>query len=179
MPGTGNLAVIRDALGRLTDGSVPEGTNAIGGYWTRTNDPEIDIIGADRTPIAKKITAVGSIKWLENKPFDIRDLARLIHHTRHHPPHPRSRPRRMELKRHHDNTATFGCTTRSDEIRSADAGWQRWSSMRLQICRHQDHPPPKPGPSSPVGQHPTHRSVTSTATRPGRTRPYLAGGRSA
>jgi len=69
--------MIRDALGRLTDGSVPEETNALSGYWTRTNDPEIDIVGADRAPIAKKITAVGSIKWLDNKPFDAHDLARL------------------------------------------------------------------------------------------------------
>ncbi|MEU8708183.1 DUF234 domain-containing protein [Streptomyces sp. NPDC048565] len=72
--------VIREALWRLTDDRLPEATNVIGGYWTRTNDPEIDLIGADRSPIAKKITLVGSIKWLENKPFDNRDLARLVTH---------------------------------------------------------------------------------------------------
>nr|WSY54818.1 ATP-binding protein [Streptomyces sp. NBC_00886] len=72
--------VIREALWRLADDRLPAGTNTVGGYWTRTNDPEIDIIGADRGPIAKKITLVGSIKWLENKPFDARDLARLVTH---------------------------------------------------------------------------------------------------
>ncbi|WP_203187121.1 ATP-binding protein [Streptomyces pratensis] len=72
--------VIREALWRLTDDRLPEATNVIGGYWTRTNDPEIDLVGADRSPIAKKITLVGSIKWLENKPFDDRDLARLVTH---------------------------------------------------------------------------------------------------
>ncbi|MFB0625820.1 ATP-binding protein [Streptomyces sp. AB3(2024)] len=72
--------VVRESLWRLADDRLPEGTNTVGGYWTRTNDPEIDIIGADRAPIAKKITVVGSIKWLENKPFDHRDLARLINH---------------------------------------------------------------------------------------------------
>ncbi|MFE3513745.1 ATP-binding protein [Streptomyces sp. NPDC059166] len=72
--------VIREALWRLTDDRLPEATNVIGGYWTRTNDPEIDLVGADRSPIAKKITFVGSIKWLENKPFDNRDLARLVTH---------------------------------------------------------------------------------------------------
>uniref|UniRef100_A0AAU2VT67 DUF234 domain-containing protein n=1 Tax=Streptomyces sp. NBC_00008 TaxID=2903610 RepID=A0AAU2VT67_9ACTN len=46
----------------------------------RTNNPEIDIVGADRAPIAKKITLVGSVKWLERKPFDDRDLARLVTH---------------------------------------------------------------------------------------------------
>ncbi|WP_371676285.1 hypothetical protein [Streptomyces sp. NBC_01276] len=62
--------VIRESLWRLADDRLPEGTH--------TNDPEIDIIGADRAPIAKKITVMGSIKWLESEPFDHRDLARLI-----------------------------------------------------------------------------------------------------
>jgi len=77
--------VIREALWRLADDRLPADSNAIGGYWTRTNDPEIDIIAADRSPIAKKITLIGSIKWLENKPFDTRDLARLITHRSQHP----------------------------------------------------------------------------------------------
>lgn len=48
--------VVREALRRLPDGPLPAGTGAVGGYWTRNNDPEIDIVGADREPIAKKIT---------------------------------------------------------------------------------------------------------------------------
>lgn len=52
----------------------------VGGYWTRTNDPEIDLVGADRTPVAKRITFVGSVKWLENGPFDAHDLGRLLLH---------------------------------------------------------------------------------------------------
>jgi hypothetical protein len=50
----------------------------IGGYWTRTNDPEVDLIGADREPVAQRIAFVGSIKWRDNHPFDERDLAALI-----------------------------------------------------------------------------------------------------
>lgn len=72
--------VIRESLRRLPPGELPEETHAIGGYWTRTNDPEIDIIGADRAPIAKRITIVGSIKWLDNRAFDTHDLGRLILH---------------------------------------------------------------------------------------------------
>jgi uncharacterized protein len=64
---------------------LPEGTYAVGGYWTRTNDPEIDLICADREPIAKRITMVGSVKWLENKPYDGHDLTRLIIHRRQLP----------------------------------------------------------------------------------------------
>ena len=72
--------VIRESLRRLSTDVLPEGTASVGGYWTRTNDPEIDLVGADREPVAKEITMVGSIKWLENKPFDSRDLARLAVH---------------------------------------------------------------------------------------------------
>jgi hypothetical protein len=72
--------LVRQSLLRLPPGTLPSGTDAVGGYWTRTNDPEIDLVGADRAPIAKKVTMTGSIKWLENKPFDGRDLARLVIH---------------------------------------------------------------------------------------------------
>lgn len=72
--------LIRESLRRLAPGDLPDGTNAIGGYWTRSNDPEIDIVGADRAPIAKQISMVGSIKWLDNRPFDAHDLARLALH---------------------------------------------------------------------------------------------------
>jgi uncharacterized protein len=72
--------VIRECLRRLPSGFLPDEGNAVGSYWTRTNDPEIDIVIADREPTAKKIYAVGSIKWLERRPFDAIDLARLITH---------------------------------------------------------------------------------------------------
>ncbi|MEO3793932.1 ATP-binding protein [Nonomuraea sp. B10E15] len=70
--------LIRESLRRM-DG-LPDATGAIGGFWTRTNDPEIDIVGADREPVAKQITMVGSVKWLENRPFDHHDLSELIVH---------------------------------------------------------------------------------------------------
>lgn len=72
--------VVRESLRRLPPGVLPEGTAVVGSYWTRTNDPEIDIVGADREPAAKRITLVGSIKWLEQRPFDEHDLSRLALH---------------------------------------------------------------------------------------------------
>jgi hypothetical protein len=72
-------SIVRESLRRLPE-RLPESTDAIGGYWTRTNDPEIDIVCADREPIAKKITAVGSIKWLDKRQFDSHDLTRLYQH---------------------------------------------------------------------------------------------------
>jgi AAA+ ATPase superfamily predicted ATPase len=49
---------------------------AVGGWWNRQFDPEIDLVGADRAPVAERIMFVGSIKWL-TAPFDRHDLARL------------------------------------------------------------------------------------------------------
>ena len=46
--------VVREALRRMPAGILPEGSDAVRGYWTRTNDPEIDLVGADRAPIARR-----------------------------------------------------------------------------------------------------------------------------
>ncbi len=71
---------LRESLRRLPGDLLPEGTAAIGGYRTRTNDVEIDVVGADREPVAKHVTVVGSIKWLSSDAFDAHDLARLMVH---------------------------------------------------------------------------------------------------
>jgi uncharacterized protein len=46
----------------------------VGGWWNRQFDPEIDLVGADRSPVAPQIYFAGSIKWLDS-PFDSHDLA--------------------------------------------------------------------------------------------------------
>jgi hypothetical protein len=72
--------LVRESLARLLPDAALPAAGAIGGYWTRTNDVEIDIVGADRGPVAKKLLFVGSIKWLEQAPFDDRDLTNLHRH---------------------------------------------------------------------------------------------------
>jgi AAA+ ATPase superfamily predicted ATPase len=72
--------IVRESLWRMVGPGLFPDTAAVGGYWTRTNDPEIDLVGADRSGVAGRVTFVGSVKWLENRPFDHRDLARLHHH---------------------------------------------------------------------------------------------------
>lgn len=63
----------REALTRLLpDPRAGDGT-VVGGYWTRTNDLEVDIVIADKAPRASRVTAVGSIKWRSNEAFDRRD----------------------------------------------------------------------------------------------------------
>jgi uncharacterized protein len=50
--------------------------DAVGGWWNRQFDPEIDLVGADRRPVAQRILFAGPIKWLAT-PFDSHDLADL------------------------------------------------------------------------------------------------------
>jgi AAA+ ATPase superfamily predicted ATPase len=72
--------LVREALTRLLpDGQLPAAP-AVGGYWTRTNQVEIDLVGADRVPVAGRLLFVGSIKWQDTVPFDRHDEAALIRH---------------------------------------------------------------------------------------------------
>jgi hypothetical protein len=60
--------MIQEALSlAVADLPWPEAT-AVGGWWNRRFDPEIDLVGADRTPVAGKLWYAGSIKWLDH-PF--------------------------------------------------------------------------------------------------------------
>jgi AAA+ ATPase superfamily predicted ATPase len=70
----------RESLARLLPAHGIPAASAVGGYWTRSNDVEIDIVGADRAPIAKELLFLGSIKWFENSAFDDHDLSALQHH---------------------------------------------------------------------------------------------------
>lgn len=72
--------VLREAVDRLPTGQRPDDGGVVGAYWTRSNDPEIDVVVADRAPVAKMVLAVGSIKWLEHAMFDSRDYAQLLVH---------------------------------------------------------------------------------------------------
>lgn len=69
--------VVRESLARLLPARGIPAAAAVGGYWTRSNDVEIDIVGADREPVAGELLFLGSVKWLENAPFDNHDLAAL------------------------------------------------------------------------------------------------------
>jgi hypothetical protein len=72
--------LIREALARLLPDDQLPAAAAVGGYRTRSNDVEIDVVGADRAPIAQHLLFAGSIKWLDNKPFDQNDLLTLLRH---------------------------------------------------------------------------------------------------
>jgi hypothetical protein len=69
--------VVRESLLRLMPGTDWPQTGEIGGWWNRQNNPEIDIIGADRSSPAKRIDFIGSIKWYEGKSFGTREYNQL------------------------------------------------------------------------------------------------------
>ncbi|HET8661615.1 MAG TPA: DUF234 domain-containing protein [Micromonosporaceae bacterium] len=72
--------LLRESLARLLpDGMLPAAP-AVGAYWNRSSTIEIDVVGADREPIARDVYFLGSIKWLERSPFDSHDLAVLQKH---------------------------------------------------------------------------------------------------
>ncbi|MGW0668980.1 ATP-binding protein [Streptomyces sp. NPDC002746] len=69
--------VIRESLARrVPDGLFPEATE-VGGWWNRQNNPEVDLVGADAQPVARRVAFVGSVKWRDETPFGARDLAEL------------------------------------------------------------------------------------------------------
>ena len=69
--------VVREALLRIAPELGWPDAEAVGGWWNRQNNPEVDLVGADRDGVANRILFVGSVKWHSAKPFDRHDLAAL------------------------------------------------------------------------------------------------------
>lgn len=71
--------IIRASIERLvpSDSGLSE-TGAVGGYWTRSTTVEVDLVGVDRWPNARKVTLTGSVNWRDRVPFGRRDLGDLI-----------------------------------------------------------------------------------------------------
>lgn len=70
--------VVRESLLRLLPDERWPQTEAVGGWWNRQNNPEIDLIGADREPVAGQVHFIGSVKWLESQPFGRREYDALV-----------------------------------------------------------------------------------------------------
>lgn len=54
--------VVREALRRLMTGGEWDDVTAVGGWWPRSNAPEIDVVAAVGDP-ARRVAAVGTVKW--------------------------------------------------------------------------------------------------------------------
>ena len=67
--------VVRASLWRTLVGTSWSGVREIGGWWNRSNNPEIDLVGADGRP-ANRLAFVGTIKW-RRAPVTAADVRRL------------------------------------------------------------------------------------------------------
>jgi hypothetical protein len=73
--------LVREALARMSIGgdATLEGAHAVGGFWTRDNQVEVDLVGADREqPPAQRIAFVGTVKWRKTGPVTGTDIAELV-----------------------------------------------------------------------------------------------------
>jgi hypothetical protein len=70
--------LVRAGLVRLLPDERWPQAEVVGGWWNRQNNPEIDLVGVDREPVARAIQFLGSVKWLEGQPFDGRDYGSLV-----------------------------------------------------------------------------------------------------
>ncbi len=69
--------IVRASIERMLPDERFGDANFVSAYWTRTNDPEVDLVGhaEDRQP--KSAAFLGSIKWRESAPFSREDGAAL------------------------------------------------------------------------------------------------------
>ena len=72
--------IIRGGIERILPDARFGAARFVGGYWTRDNRVEVDLIGGADTAHADPVAFIGSIKWRESEPFDRTDLATLITH---------------------------------------------------------------------------------------------------
>jgi uncharacterized protein len=70
--------LVRESIERLLPDPRFGDARYAGGYWTRTNDVEVDLVGARERLTPKRVAFVGSIKWKERAPFDRQDLGALV-----------------------------------------------------------------------------------------------------
>lgn len=70
--------IVREALVRIAyDDERLGGAGYVGGWWPRNNNPEVDLVGVERTRRPRKVCFVGSIKWGDRRAFTDRDLQQL------------------------------------------------------------------------------------------------------
>ncbi|MFN8075796.1 MAG: ATP-binding protein [Kineosporiaceae bacterium] len=65
--------LVREAVARLAPGAGWPDVATVGGWWNRANNPEVDLVGADRDTPARHVRFVGSVKWHEATPFGPRE----------------------------------------------------------------------------------------------------------
>lgn len=70
--------LIRESIFRMLPDERFGDARYVGGYWTRKGDVEVDLVGAAKSTLPKRVAFTGSIKWKERAPFDGRALGQLV-----------------------------------------------------------------------------------------------------
>jgi hypothetical protein len=70
--------LVRESVLRLLPDDGWPGTEAVGGWWNRQNNPEVDLVGTDSEPVAGTVHFCGSVKWCDCAPFGRREYDRLV-----------------------------------------------------------------------------------------------------
>jgi hypothetical protein len=70
--------LVRDSVERMLPDPERFGVARYdGGYWNRTGTVEVDLVGGDAWPAAKRVAFVGSIKWRARRRFGRTDALEL------------------------------------------------------------------------------------------------------
>jgi AAA+ ATPase superfamily predicted ATPase len=69
--------LVRAAITRLLPDPRFGDARHVGGYWTRTNVPEVDLVGIPDMKKPRRVSFVGSVKWRDGSAFDTGDLRQL------------------------------------------------------------------------------------------------------
>lgn len=73
--------IVRDAMGIIArDDERLGNATQVGGFWTRTNDPEVDLVGIAERGKQRVVTFLGSIKWHQKTSFTKEDWRALVKH---------------------------------------------------------------------------------------------------
>lgn len=95
--------IVRDSLERLLPDTERFGAaRYVGGYWNRTGAVEVDLVGGDARPVAKRVAFVGSVKWRARRRFGRSDALELA-------------SRRMQVPGASERTLLVGVSSRGFE----------------------------------------------------------------
>lgn len=72
------VTVARETLGRVAAGNQLPGAQVVGGYWTRSEDTVVDLVGTDGAIFNAAVAFIGAVKWSARDPFSHTDLARVM-----------------------------------------------------------------------------------------------------
>lgn len=74
--------IVAAALERMLPDKRLGAARYVGGFWNRTHSVEVDLVGGDRLPSARRIGFVGQVKWRQQSTFTRADASALIEQRR-------------------------------------------------------------------------------------------------